>query len=232
MYDLKVNILYIDESYDENWYWFGAVLVHEEKDAHFQRTLLSIPGRYTTDYGISEDTELHGYTLWHLEDEWKPLKANPRLCEHTFKLALRAIVEADASVYFIGVDRCEKSLDKANHARAKAVDFLLSYVELESTKLDERCLLIFDEETSTINELKAAIHKHHRFELESGKAPRIVEGPVIRTSHHSPGVQAADLSIFLHRRNRDGKENNSEAQSMRDRLLKIIEPVTCVQIKP
>lgn len=218
-----MRLAYIDESYHDDCYWFGAVLVPEDRDAAMQREILAIPGRYDH-HGIKPDTEIHGYPLWNATDGWKPLEREPRLRADAMRRTLRAIARAGADVIFVGINRDSPELHVLDVARANAVDELLECIEQHcSTKLSERCLLIFDEETSTSKELFEVVHLHHRKSLVAGNDPRIFERPVIAPSHATPGIQIADVAVYLRRREHQiPAERDSRAQDARDQLMKII----------
>lgn len=213
-----MRLAYIDESYNADSYWFGAILVPEQADAAMQREILGIPGRYA-EHGIAPDTELHGYPLWSGEDAWGAL--SPRLRVDAMRRTLRTIRRAAADVIFVGIDRRQHALDQLNRARAFAVEKLLQCIEQEcTTTFRERCLLIFDEETSTSKELFQVVHDRHRATLLAGNDPQIVERPVIAPSQHTPGIQVADVAVYLRRRQHTiPQEGDPRAQQARDELI-------------
>lgn len=213
-------LAYIDESYGDEVYWFGAILVPEEADAQLQREILGIPARYAP-HGVSGDAELHGYPLWNGIEEWESLE--PRLRVDAMRRTVRTIPRAGAQVVFVGVDRYALALVKLDQARAHAVSELLDCLEHHcAAQLAERCLLVFDEETSTSQALIEAVHVHHRSVLLSGVDPRIVERPLMAPSHHTPGIQVADVATYLWRRQHAfPSETDPRAQAARDRLLAV-----------
>ncbi|HEY6760970.1 MAG TPA: DUF3800 domain-containing protein [Baekduia sp.] len=169
--------------------------------------------------------------LWNAVSDWKPLRNDPRLRADAMFRALRTIQRADAAVIFTGIDRAaDPALMNLDHARATAVDGLLDCIEANCAPdgLAERCLLIFDEEASTAKELFDVVHGHHRTTLMDGRDPVIVERPLIAPSHHTPGIQVADLAVYLRRREHTAPETDPRAQRLRDRLLALIRPaVVC-----
>lgn len=225
-----MRLAYIDESYNTDSYWFGAVLVPENADADLQREILAIPGRYAG-LGVPHDAEIHGYPLWNGLDEWDRLE--PRLREDAMRRTLRTVKRAEADVVFVGIDRrSDPRLSHLNTARAFAVDELLDCIEKQcSDHLSERCLLIFDEETSTSRQLFDVVHRHHRKRLAAGNNPMIVERPVIAPSHTTPGVQLADVAVYLRQREHLlDKESDDRAHASRERLMGLIRPfVRCDQ---
>lgn len=227
-----MQIAYVDETYNESDYSFAALLVHEGSDAAMQREVLAIPRRFA-DHGVDPDAELHGSDLFHSRRAWKPLRDQPALRVHAYRLGLRAIRPCEGKVAFVTTKRTGKAAHSLSAARVATLDLLLTCLEEESERLDERCLLIFDEAGSTDPALVGAVHAHHRTELMNSQTPRIVEAPGIAQSHQTPGIQIADLAAFLfqrRRQNRDGKE--TLAGQALESLWKTLEPSIACEIGP
>jgi hypothetical protein len=227
-----VQIAYVDETYTDAVYSFAAVLVHEECDAAMQRAILAIPERFAA-HGIDPGVELHGSDLFHSRRDWMALRDQPALRVHAYRLGLRAIEPCDGKVVFVSVERAGEAARVLSLARVQAVDRLLDCLERECAQLDDRCLLIFDEAGSMDPALVRAVHAHHRKELLAGSAPRIVEAPGIAQSHHTPGIQLADLVAFLFQRRRRGMDSKSSASGQAiEALWTMLEPSILCQIDP
>jgi hypothetical protein len=225
-------LAYIDETYTDALYSFAALLVHDERDAAMQREVLSIPGRFA-DHGIDPDAELHGSDLFHSGRAWKALRDQPALRVHAYRLALKAIERCDGKIALVSTERTGEAARDLSLARVGAVDELLRCLERQSQQLGDRCLLIFDEAGSTDPALVRAVHAHHRKELVAGSDPRIVEAPGIVHSHHTPGVQIADLAAFLFQRRRGGRDGPDSASGQAiTALWKVLEPSIVCRIEP
>lgn len=223
-------LAYIDESYTNQEYWFGAVLIPGDADANLQRAILEIPPRYVH-HGVDPSAEVHGYPLWNGMECWSGLE--PRLREDVMRRALREIPRAGGAVAFVGLDRTAASqFETLNVARSATIDLLLDCLEDYCAERAERCLLLFDEETSTSDELFDRVHMHHREILLTGDDPMIIERPVSVPSHDTPGVQIADVAVYLHARASRGAESDARAQVVRDRLARIVAPTICCHIPP
>lgn len=219
-----MQIAYADETYNEVDYSFAAFLVHEERDAAMQRDALAIPHRFAS-HGIDTDAELRGSDLFHSRRAWKPLRDQPGLRVHAYRLGLRVIGPCNGKIAFVTTKRTGEAAHSLSTARIAAIDQLLMCLEAESRRLDDRCLLIFDEIGSTDPALVNAVHAHHRNELTNGSAPRIVEAPGIAHSHQTPGIQIADLAAFLfQRRRRAGDSKNTASERAIESLWKTLEP--------
>ncbi len=228
----RVQIAYVDETYTDAIYSFAALLVHEERDAAMQREILSIPQRFAS-HGVNPDAELHGADLFHSRRAWKVLRDQPALRVHAYRLGLRAMEPCAGRIVLVSIERVGEAARDLSFARVQAVDRLLACLEEESARIGERCLLIFDKTGSMDPALVGAVHEHHRKELLTGSAPRIVEAPGIAHSHHTPGIQIADLAAFLFQRRRRAKDKeNSAAGQAIATLWKLLEPRIVCQIEP
>lgn len=227
-----MHLAYIDETYTEAVYSFAALLVHDERDASLQRDILAIPARFSG-HGVAPDAELHGSDLFHSRRAWAPLRDQPALRVHAYRLALRSIEPCNGKIALVSIQRTGEAARDLRTARVLAIDKLLRCLEQESERLGDRCLLIFDEAGSMDPALVRAVHGHHRNELLSGSDPRIVEAPGIVHSHHTPGIQVADLAAFLFQRRRRGNDDpNSAAGQAIEALWRILEPSILCQIGP
>jgi Protein of unknown function (DUF3800) len=227
-----MHLAYVDETYTDAVYSFAALLVHDERDADMQREVLSIPGRFA-DHGVEPDAELRGSDLFHSRRGWKTLRDQPALRVHAYRLGLRAIARCEGKIAFVSIQRTGDAADDLSIARVRALDQLLPCLEREGERLGDRCLLIFDEAGSTDPALVRAVHAHHRTELLAGSDPRIVEAPGIVHSHHTPGVQIADLAAFLmQRRRRRGPDPDSASGQAIEALWAILEPNIVCRIGP
>jgi len=227
-----VRLAYIDETYADAVYSFAALLVPDERDAILQREILSIPGRFA-DHGVDRHAELRGSDLFHARRSWKLLRDQPALRVHAYRLGLKAIETSGGSVAFVSTARTGKTARDLRLARLRTVDRLLPCLEGESKQLDDRCLLIFDEVGSTDPALVRAVHAHHRMELIGGSDPRIVEAPGIVHSHHTPGIQIADLAAFLFQRRRRSVDGRGAASWQAiENLWRTLEPHILCQVGP
>ena len=227
-----MQIAYVDETYTNAVYSFAAFLVDEERDAGMQREILSIPKRFAG-HGVAPNAELHGSDLFHSRRAWKGLRDQPALRVHAYRLGLRLIEPCGGKVVLVSIQRVGEAVDDLSVARAQAVEALLPCLERESKRLGDRCLLICDTAGSADRALIGAVREHHRRELLTETAPRIVETPGIAHSHHTPGIQVADLAAFLFQRRRRGRDTKDSAAGQAiDALWKILEPSIICQLEP
>jgi len=227
-----MKLAYVDETYTEAVYSFAALLVDDERDGSMQREVLAIPKRFAG-HGIDPSAELHGSDLFHSRRAWKALRDLPALRVHAYRLGLRSIAPCGGKIALVSIKRRGEAAHDLSAARVQAVDELLSCLERECRELGDRCLLIFDEAGSTDPSLVEAVHAHHREELVAGADPRIVEAPGIVHSHHTPGVQIADLAAFLFQRRRRGSDDpNSASGQAIEALWKVLEPSIICQRGP
>jgi uncharacterized protein DUF3800 len=193
--------------------------------------MLAIPGRFAT-HGVDPEAELHGSDLFHSRRGWRALRDQPALRVHAYRLALRSIASCDGKIALVSIDRSGEAARDLSVARVRALERLLTCLEDESKRLDDRCLLIFDEAGSMDRAVVKTVHAHHRRELAGG-SPRIVEAPGIVHSHNTPGIQLADLAAFLFQRRRAGRDDKSSAAGQAiESLWRILEPSILCRIDP
>jgi Protein of unknown function (DUF3800) len=227
-----VHLAYIDETYTDAVYSFAAMLVHDARDAHMQREVLATPGRFA-EHGVDPDAELRGSDLFHSRRAWKALRGQPALRVHAYRLGLRSIDSCDGKIVLVSIERAGGAASDLSVARARATDRLLPCLEQECERLGDRCLLIFDEAGSMDRALVKSVHAHHRRKLTGGSDPRIVEAPGIVHSHHTPGIQVADLAAFLfQRRRRNSDERSSASGQAVEALWGVLKPSILCQIGP
>lgn len=227
-----MHLVYVDETYTDAVYSFAALLVHDERDANMQREVLAIPRRFV-EHGVDADAELHGSDLFHSRRAWKALRDQPVLRVHAYRLGLKSIEACHGKVALVSIERKGEAARDLGAARMGAVDKLLPCLEQGSKQLGDRCLLIFDEAGSMDIALVKAVHAHHRQELDCGSDPRIVEAPGIVHSHHTPGIQVADLAAFLFQRRRRGSDDRNSASGQAvEALWEVLEPSILCQVGP
>lgn len=227
-----MHLAYVDETYTEDVYTFAVLLVDQERDATMQREALGIPRRFAA-HRIDADAELHGSDLFHSRRDWRPLRGQPALRVHAYRLGLRLIERCEGKVILVSIERNGEAAGSLKLARSQAVEQLLACLEIEVKRLGDRCFLIFDTAGSTDRALAEKVRAHHRDELLAGSAPRVVAAPGIAHSHHTPGIQIADLAAFLFQRKRRAKDNRDSASGRAIEILwKILEPSIVCQKGP
>lgn len=122
---------------------------------------------------------------------------------------------ANPALFFIGIDWSETP---QNHSdlrtiRLTAFRHMLREVDSFSLLAGTRCLLIVDEEKTTTERVVRTVRCHQRRCDFDGQASRILDTPLFTRSHHSSGVQACDLVLFLKSRRRFSSDVQDERVS-------------------
>lgn len=205
-----MHLAYVDETYTDAVYTFAALLVDQERDADMQLGALAIPERFAR-HGVDPEAELHGSDLFHSRRDWKALRDQPGLRVHAYRLGLRLIGQCEGRIVLVSINREGEAAGDLRVARNQAVEQLLACLEIEAQRLGDRCFLIFDTAGTADRALAELVRAHHREVLLAGSAPRVVAAPGIAHSHHTPGIQIADLAAFLFQRRRRAIDSKHSA---------------------
>ncbi len=141
-------LAYVDESYNDNFYYMAALLCPDEYAQDLVSALDAVVTNAMHDYeNIGADAELHGYELFHGKRGWRSLVKVPRARISIYRQALAAIGGLPVHVILRGVDRrrlAERYPSPVN-PHSIVLSRLLERVDEHPKKLGRRTLVIADE---------------------------------------------------------------------------------------
>ncbi|MCJ1685141.1 MULTISPECIES: DUF3800 domain-containing protein [unclassified Rathayibacter] len=201
-------IAYVDESYDQSYYFIGAAVTSKENWDRLERDYERLRERATTEHGIAPDAELHGHELMGGSGDWKPLRGKHREAADVYGAALKIAQHAGVQYLFRGVD--VRRLNARYQLEQKPHPVVLQHL-LE--RIDEYChrSLCSDWEKVRVVADEIATQDDHRREFESyqllgtpgyrsSRLDRISAPIRFASSRVTAGLQAVDLAVYLHRR--------------------------------
>jgi hypothetical protein len=216
---------YIDESYRRGErYWLTVALVPAENVPQLTRDLQRIPRILPAEYEVVGKAELHGHTLFHGTKGFRSLENMIDLRIRIYRKGLEALVETATNVIFVGVEWADPATpsDLGLH-RMQAVQQMLPVVEEQMSRIQDHCLLIADEEETTRRDFVGAVRDHKNRCLEDSGQCRIVDNVAFVDSRDSPGVQCADLAVYLHHRVDSSRDRNKRARAANRKLYRVLE---------
>lgn len=216
---------YIDESYRRGErYWLTVALVPAENVPQLTLDLRRVPRILPAEHAAVGREELHGHTLFHGTKGFRPLENLIDLRIRVYRRGLEALVEAATNVIFVGVEWADPAAqsDLELH-RMRAVQQMLPIVEEQVIKMQNHCLLIADEEETTRRDFVSAVRDHKHRCLDGSGECRIVDNVAFVDSRDSPGVQCADLAVYLHHRLDSSRDRNKRAQAANRKLYRVLE---------
>jgi hypothetical protein len=209
-----VRLAYLDESYTQDHYFIGAVVVGEHPAAALSRTLDAVAERARSAYlpELSIPLELHAHPMFNAHHEWKPLKGRSRTLISVYDQAMRAIGEQDVDLFFRGLDCRRHRLRYPDPwpEHDVVLRHLLERLNDFGTVRGEQVLVIADE----IQDAERHRANLSRFRLggtpgyRRSRLDHILDTLHFAPSQHSRLLQAADLVTFLYRRRSTIKETD------------------------
>lgn len=227
---MSVLLAYLDESYTQERYYMGALLVPEESAISLTAALDDIVTTVTRHCPeLSPEAELHAYELTGGKGDWVPTKQMLRLRIGVYRDALRAIADHDAKLIMRGVDipRLNERYAAPDHPHSVVLMHLIERVNDHAELRGERVLMIADEIDQEDE------HRRSLWQLQRtgtwGWRARPIE-MIVDTLHFAPSkasrlLQAADLAVYLYRRRRTHTETDGRAERAWSDLEDILQPV-------
>lgn len=229
-YDYGVLLAYVDESYTQDYYFMGAVIVDQNSAVALQQGLDRVALEAQQAYlpQMSRPPELHGHPLFHGAGDWAPLKEQMRALIGVYDKAMAAIAAAQPEIILRGLD-CRRH-------RARYVDpwpehevvlqHTLERIDDLARARDEMVLVIADD-ISDPNRHRARLQEFRMTGTpgyRSTQLTQILDTIHFVPSHHSRLIQAADLVTFMHRRRLTVTESNPRAQRAIERVWSHLRP--------
>lgn len=202
---------FIDESYSEDFYYVGAFLVAEDFIGDLREAIARTKA-YAAGFGVSGDVELHAHSMMTGRDGWEPVRGQHRAALSIYRFGLRELAALPAKVIVRGVNvrglRHRYRVPRLPHAVALA--HTLEDVDAYAEAHDERVIVIADEVSDQVDHARRV--ERYRLVGTGGYRSRLlerIESPILfGSSAESPGLQAADLVVYLYRRKDSHVETN------------------------
>jgi hypothetical protein len=224
-------LAYVDESYNDNFYYMAALLCPDEYAQDLATALDAVVTNATHDYAnVGADAELHGYELFHGKGNWQALGRMPRALISTYGQALGAIGDLPVHIIVRGVDRRRLAARYPSLVNPHSVvlSHLLERIDEHAKKLDRRALVIADEiapaEQWQCRDDLRLYRRSGTFGYRGHRLTQIVDTLHFTQSNASRLVQAVDLVAFLARRILGKEDTDPRAIAANEQLWAYIEP--------
>lgn len=196
---------YIDESYDQEHYYLGAVLMTSAQLAQFDVTVADwCSAEVSPLHGVHEEVEFHAHRLMQGGDPWSVMKGNVGAAEKLYRQFLRHLVASGARIYVEGVDvrRLNARYRYPDPPYEVTLRHLLEKLDRYACPLEEQVYVVADEVgrsesyTQTIKQYTQTGTPGYR----SSKLTSIEQPIRFRSSEDDRGIQAADMVAYIARR--------------------------------
>jgi hypothetical protein len=225
------NVLhaYIDESYEsEGHYYVGALVVEPSVGANIRQDFDQICQRVSENHGSPQHAELHGYSLFHMEDDWICLKEKARVAVGAYNAALKSITNSGGKLFFRGIDTVKQRQTYLDPwpPHLVALQYVLEEVHKYAVSQNKRVKVIADQ-------VQDQHHHERRIEIfqrvgtmgyKSSKLDSIDLPFEWSDSRNHRNLQAIDMATFLYRRKFAHIETNELTREAVNRLYKTMQP--------
>lgn len=219
---------FIDESYSKDRFYIGAFVVQEDDLKKVAEAVQRV-GRYAEGFGVEPGAELHAHAIMSGKGDWKAVRGKHRAAIAVYRKAMHELAALDAKLIIEGVD-VNRLNSRYRYPRAPhsiALQHVLEGVNILARNKNERALIIADE----VQDQAEHGARAERYQLDGTPGYRssnlayldlpITFGP----SHKSPGLQAADLCVYLYRRLDSEDAQDSRATAAAVDLWSITHPI-------
>ena len=214
-------LCFVDESFKGDFYGFAAIIADEHATKGLTEALNKIVHQAAVDFGVPRKSEIHGYPLFHGEDDWKDVGARARV--RVFTQVVDAIAEADVTILLRAVSR-GRLLDRQSYTNypvnfpPEQVCFqhILQRADRVARAAHTHALMIADErgdrdrhrERFAMYQTQGTPGVYMQTKLD-----RLLDTVHFAPSHHSRMIQAADMLAFVYRRVRTVTETDARAEA-------------------
>lgn len=226
-YAWKMLFAFIDESYTDERYYIGALLVSVDDIGELAQALHAASD-YAAGFGVPIETEFHGHRIMTGRDGWEAVRGKARAAGMIYRRALQQIAQLRARLYIEGVDiaRLNARYRYPDPPHLVALRHVLEDVNSAATMLGEEVIVICDNVTDSDAHQRrfGQYQKAGTPGFRSSKLGRI-EQFMFADSASSPGLQAIDLAIYLHRRIDAHATGSDKARALALSLWEELRPI-------
>lgn len=221
-------IAYVDESYNRDYYFIGAAIGDEPAWERVSESYDQIHERTGAQHEVPTDAEFHGHEIMGGTGDWAAFRGKHREAAGLYSAVLRASHDAGIRYIFRGVDvgRLNARYSYPRPPHAVVLGHLLERIE-DLTVADggtQKSIVVADQ-ISTHAEHQAQFGIYQQMGTDGYRPSRLehISSPInFADSRLTPGLQAVDMAVYVHRRAETVKVQHPRAQIVTDRLAKLI----------
>lgn len=224
-----MRFAFVDESYSKDRYYVGAYVVRDDQLAALKHAVSRVRD-YAKGFGVGIDAELHGHEIMSGKGEWAALRGRTRAALSIYRRALTeasSVVGARAFVEGVDIPRLNARYRYPQPPHQIALRHLLERLNSHAAAVGDRVVVIADE----VPDQQAHAMRMASYQtLTTGgykpsKLARI-EFPInFGRSAESPGLQCADLLVYLFRRIDAHTSTNERAAAAALKLWESTKPL-------
>lgn len=223
----RMLIAYLDESYTRDNYYIAAVVIKAEHEDRLRDAILRAAG-IAEAFGLPHDIELHAHEMTAGKGAWSPLRGRHRAVATIYRRALELLAEVPVEVFVRGLDvaRLHARYRYPRRPHEIVLQHILEELSDHAVSRETWVTVVADElpDQSTLHGLVRTFRDLGTPGYASSTLTGIELPLSFRTSHGTPGIQAADLVAYLYHRLDGHPEGDARARRSAERLWAAIEP--------
>lgn len=225
---VAVLIAYVDESYDQDLYFVGAALAEYDQWDVLAESYTQIGARTATQHGTDPGAEFHGHEIMGGGGQWEPLRGRHREAAGLYSAVLHAGHDIGVRYLFEGVDvrRLNARYRYPQQPHTVVFRHLLEQIDIYTGRhgSGQQAIVVADE-IATSAEHQDQFHAYQDLGTGGYRPSRLqhISSPInFADSRHTPGLQAIDMAVYVHRRASSAGQQHPKAQAVTDRLAALI----------
>lgn len=211
---------FTDESYSPRKYFQAGFIIKERDLGHLEQVIAK-SREYAKTLGIFNPAEFHGHSIMTARDGWESLHRDFKKKIEVFTFFFSQVALLDANLLIEDVDQYQSRNDV--HDGVSAHEFtsrkLFASINQYSANRQLKTAVISDkisrEDRKRIGYDKIVTENNYS-NIRSIK---------FEDSHKYPGIQIADMCVYIYRRKVDHTEMNHRTKAWIDALWEIISPI-------
>ncbi|WP_374946519.1 DUF3800 domain-containing protein [Agreia sp.] len=219
---------FIDESYTDERYYVAAFVIDEADFAKLTNAIKS-SAQYAEGFGVTPGTEMHAYEMMSGRGGWEPLRGKTRAALAIYRNALKLIADLPGRMFIRGVDvtRLNARYSYPYPPHRICLQHVLEDVDEYAGRLGKQVVVIADEvQDQDAHAARAELYQTiGTGGYKSSRLSNISMPITFGSSAESPGLQTADLIVYLYRRLDAHVERDVRAKQAVERLWEILKPL-------
>lgn len=221
-------IAYLDESYTKDRYYIAGFVIDADDVELLDKAVRDV-GEYAQGFGIDPGTELHAHEIMSGKRGWAPLRGKHRAAIAIYQRALDHIAALPGVMFIRGVDivRLNARYKYPHPPHQIALQHVLEEISDYGRSRGEQVLIVADEipdqeahKTKVLGYQQLGTPGYKRNMLENIESPIVFE-----SSAETPGLQVADLIIYLYRRHDGHVETDARTKDAVEKLWATLKPI-------
>jgi hypothetical protein len=220
-----VLLAYVDESFSDDWYFMAALLCDGPGVQAIAAGLDDVVENAVQAFGVSDDSELHGYELFQGKGWWAGTPPRARI--NVYRQAFEVIAKHGSALILRGMNTpgfaFKYGSDDRVGTHSVVLHQLLEQVNSYALSTDDHVPVIADE-VGEQSRHRSSLASYRRYGTP-GYLNRVVDTLHFAPSNASRMIQAIDLVTFLYRRTAQHVERDARAKRANEALWEQIQPL-------